>query len=131
MIDPEKIDLINRCLSRDERILGAYLMGSAVSGCMRPGSDVDLAILTSQDVYLSSLQRLELAAEISFQTGLSMDVGEISSRNLVYSKEAVLRGRRIYVRDEPEADLKISYILGMYVVFNESRQEVLDAYRSG
>jgi uncharacterized protein len=72
-----------------------------------------------------------MTSDRAFELEILLDIGEISSKNLVYSKEAVLGGQRIYVRNESEADLKISTILGMYIVFNEDRQEVLNAYRAG
>jgi len=115
---------------QDKRILALYLMGSASTGKMRPDSDVDLALLVRDPKGFNGMDRLNLAGDLAFKTGLMLDVGEISSDNLVYSKEALLTGRRIFVRDATEADLKACTLLGMYIVFNEERQEVLRAYES-
>lgn len=130
MIDKKKINIIIEQLQKDDRILAVYIMGSAASGSMRPGSDIDLGVLISANKDFTELERLKIASDLAFELGIPVDIGEISTKNLVYAKEAVLCGQRIYVRNEPDADLKISTILGMYVVFNEDRKEVLDAYRS-
>ncbi len=130
MLDKKKISIIIEQLQKDDRILAVYIMGSAASGRMRPGSDIDLAVLISANKDFTELERLKIASDLAFELGIPVDIGEISTKNLVYAKEAVLIGQRIYVRNESKADLKISTILGMYVVFNEDRKEVLDAYRS-
>ena len=130
MIDKKKISIIIEQLQKDDRILAVYIMGSAASGSMRPGSDIDLAVLITANKDFTELERLKIASDLAFELEIPVDIGEISTKNLVYAKEAVLIGQRIYVRNEPDADLKISTILGMYVVFNEDRKEVLDAYRS-
>ena len=130
MLTSERTDRILEQLQKDDRILAAYLMGSAATGNMRPDSDIDLAVLIDGSKNLPELERLKLASDLAFELGIPVDIGEISSKNLVYSKEAVLGGLRIYARNESEADLKISTILGMYMVFNEDRKEVLNAYRA-
>jgi predicted nucleotidyltransferase len=85
-------------LEGETRVLAAYLLGSAVSGRMRPDSDVDLGLL--------------------------------GSGNLIYAKEAIFTGIRIFSRNDAAADAAEATLLGMYVSFNEERQEVLDAYRA-
>ena len=130
MPDKYQIKQIIEHVRQDERILALYLLGSASTETMRPDSDVDLAVLARDTKDFRDLDQLNLAGDLAFKTGLMLDIGEISSRNLVYSKEAVLTGQRLFVRDEPEADSKICTLLGMYIVFNEERQEVLRAYES-
>lgn len=97
---------------------------------MRPESDLDLALMTMPGVNLSPLERIALAAELGLEVGIVVDIGELSSNNLVYAKEAILTGRRIFTRDPFQADLRACTLLGMYCRFNEERQEVLDAYRA-
>ncbi|MFO7818330.1 MAG: nucleotidyltransferase domain-containing protein [Desulfovibrionales bacterium] len=130
MLAKNEIDIIIRIIGQDSRIIAAYLLGSAASGTMRGDSDVDLAVLVSDNESLSSMERLDLASDIALATGRVADIGEISPDNLVYSKEAVLGGKRIFIREGAEAEMKISRILGMYIVFNEARQEIINAYQS-
>jgi hypothetical protein len=58
-----------------------------------------------------------------------VDLGELCSRNLIYARETIFKGRRLFARDESRADLIEAGLLGMYAQFNEDRREVLDAYR--
>lgn len=128
--DQDKLLAIQRRLEQDKRVLAAYLLGSAASGRMRPDSDLDLALMTMPDVKLPPLDRIALAAELGLEVGIVVDIGELSSGNLVYAKEAILTGRRIFTRDSFQTDLKACTLLGMYCRFNEERHEVLDAYRA-
>lgn len=129
-LDQDKLLAIQRRLEQDGRVLAAYLLGSAACGRMRPESDLDLALMTMPGVNLSPLERIALAAELGLEVGIVVDIGELSSNNLVYAKEAILTGRRIFTRDPFQADLRACTLLGMYCRFNEERQEVLDAYRA-
>ncbi|MFP4167568.1 MAG: type VII toxin-antitoxin system MntA family adenylyltransferase antitoxin [Desulfonatronovibrionaceae bacterium] len=131
MLGKDEVDIIIRILERNPRIMAAYLLGSAASGKMREDSDVDLAVLVPDNESLSGMERIELASEIVIATGRIVDIGEIGPDNLVYAKEAVLGGKRIFIRKGAEAEMKIARILGMYIMFNESRQEVIHAYQSG
>jgi predicted nucleotidyltransferase len=112
------------------RILAAYLLGSAVSGRLRPDSDIDVALLPYPSCRLSDLDRANLGARIAFEIGREVDIGELCSSNLIYAKEAIFTGLRIFSRDARAADESAATLLGLYVAFNEERREVLDAYRA-
>jgi predicted nucleotidyltransferase len=114
----------------DPRILSVYLLGSAISGRLRPDSDIDLAILAMPGQELGPEERAELGATLAFEIGRDVDIGELSSRNLVYAREALFTGTRIFVRDPALAGVLESCLLGMYARFNEDRWEILDAYRA-
>jgi uncharacterized protein len=129
-LEQDKLLTIQHRLEQDKRVLAAYLLGSAASGRMRPDSDLDLALMTMPDVKLSSMDRIALAAELGLEVGIVVDIGELSSENLVYAKEAILVGKRIFTRDPFQSDLKACTLLGMYFRFNEERQEVVNAYRA-
>jgi predicted nucleotidyltransferase len=113
---------------KDPRVLALYLLGSAHSGRMRPDSDIDMAVLIEGGLELPALERAELAASATMELGRDVDLGEISSRNLVYARQVILAGRRLY---SGRADLRETSLLGMYAGFFEERREVANAYRSG
>ena len=121
---------IREQLSQDARIESAYLLGSAARGTMRSDSDVDIAILPRAGIRIGDLSRLSLAADLSFASGLDIDIGILSAANLVYAREAILTGRRIFSRNGASADAAVATLLSMYASFNEERREVLDAYRA-
>ncbi|GAB6060090.1 type VII toxin-antitoxin system MntA family adenylyltransferase antitoxin [Desulfonatronum parangueonense] len=129
-LEQHKLLALRQRLQQDQRVLAAYLLGSAASGRMRPDSDLDLALMTMPGKTLPPLDRIALAAELALEAGIVVDIGHLSSDNLVYAKEAILTGKRIFARDPLQADLTACTLLGMYVRFNEERREVLDAYRT-
>ena len=129
------IEKIKRCveetLSGDARILAVYLLGSALKGELGPGSDIDLALMLEQGAQMSSQERLNIAGDLACQLERTVDLGEISSANLVYSREAFLAGLPVFQRDPEKAALRRAGLMGMYIQFNLDRKEVLDAYRAG
>lgn len=124
----EKVKLF---LERQEDILAVYLLGSALTGTLKYESDIDLGIMMEPGKKLSVLKRIELAGILSYELKRNVDMGEISSRNLIYAREALLKGIPVFQRDSEKVNLYRSNLLGLYIQFNFDRQEVLNAYRSG
>ncbi len=122
------LDPILPLFNNDPDIMALYVLGSAATDSMRPDSDIDLAILYEPGHEHTALQRAEIAADATCTLGRDVDCGELSSRNLVYAREAILKGRRLFARDAFRADSMETNLLGMYTRFNEDRREVLDAY---
>ncbi len=118
-------------LSGDSRILAVYLLGSAANGNLCPESDIDLALMLEPEVKMSSLEKLKIANDLAYKLGRSVDLGEISSANLVYSREAFLTGIPVLQRNPEKVSLRRAGLLGMYIQFNLDRKEVRDAYRAG
>ena len=104
------------------------LFGSLGRGQARPDSDVDIAVLPVTPDGLPLLERLHLAAELSSIVGREVDLGVLTTHNLVYAKEAVARGRLIFDRDHPVTARFEMYALSMYASLQEARREVLRAY---
>ena len=115
----------------DPRILAVFLLGSAARNTMRINSDIDLAIMFEPGLSMDILERQDMANTLSYELKRTVDLGEISSRNLVYSREALLTGIPVFMKDSDKANLLRANLLGLYVQFNQDRKEVLDAYRAG
>jgi predicted nucleotidyltransferase len=113
---------------RDRRILALYLLGSIAGGRLRDDSDIDIALMAVPGTTISSIEHADFAHTLTYKLGRPVDVGNLSSRNLVYANEALLRGFRIYSDDPDAADLYAATLLGLYLEFNESRKEIIDAY---
>ncbi|PKL08494.1 MAG: nucleotidyltransferase domain-containing protein [Spirochaetae bacterium HGW-Spirochaetae-7] len=128
-LNPDQTEAIITLLHDDPRITALYLLGSAVSGTMRADSDIDLAILPAQGCTLGSLERAELTGNLAYAVGREVDLGLVSSRNLVYSREALLTGRLLYTRDRYYTELMAASLMGMYDRFQGERKELMDAYR--
>lgn len=115
-------------LSSQAYVAAAYLLGSAAEGRLRPDSDVDIAVLPLAPNGLPVAERLSLAAELSRIVGREVDLGILTTRNLVYAKEAVTRGWLIFDGDHSTTARFEMYALSMYASLQEARREVLRAY---
>jgi predicted nucleotidyltransferase len=115
-------------LTGQPHVVAAYLLGSAAAERLRPDSDVDIAVLPRFPDGISLAERLSLAAELGRLVGREVDLGVLTTRNLVYAKEAVSRGRLIFDRDHAATARFEMYALSMYASLQEARREVLAAY---
>ncbi len=122
------LSCIKEQINSDPRILSAYALGSAVSGRMRPDSDLDIAILPAAGVLLSQVDIMELSAALSLAIGRNVDLGVLSSHNLIYSSEAILKGERLFCRDAFQGDLAAATLLGLAAWFEFERREIVNAY---
>ncbi|MFM8380348.1 MAG: type VII toxin-antitoxin system MntA family adenylyltransferase antitoxin [Planctomycetia bacterium] len=115
-------------LRRHSVVQTAFILGSAATNRLRPDSDVDVAILPSDRAGITIEERLALTAELTKIFGRSVDLGVLSTANVVYAKEAVTTGKIIYHRD-PRVTARFAMLtLSMYASLQEARREVLRAY---
>lgn len=115
-------------LRRHAAVQAAYLLGSAATNRLRPDSDIDVAILPIVRPGLSIEERLSLTAELTRIFYRSVDLGVLSTANVVYAKEAVTTGKIIFDRD-PRVTARFAMLtLSMYASLQEARREVLRAY---
>ncbi|PJZ36137.1 hypothetical protein CH354_15875 [Leptospira levettii] len=128
-LSEKEIESIVDYFSKVPEVLAVFLLGSAAKDTMRPGSDIDLAILPFEGISISGTELLKFAGDLGYQLGLDFDLGEMSSRNLVYSKEAIFSGKAILVKDKPKVELRTNTLISMYFNFQIERREVLNAYR--
>jgi predicted nucleotidyltransferase len=126
-LDTAQLAAIASHLSRQACIAAAYLLGSAAEERLRPDSDVDIAVLTLSRGGIPLAERLSLTAELSRLAGREVDLGVLTSHNLVYAKEVVTRGRLIFDRDHSVTATFEMYALSMYASLQEARREVLRA----
>lgn len=128
-LSEKEIEIISEQVSKFPDVLAVYLLGSAANDVMRQGSDIDLAILTFAGKKITGSELLTLSGNLGYSLGLDFDIGEMSSKNLVYSKEAILTGKCIFTKDKLKTEQKINTLLSMYYNFQIERREVLNAYR--
>ena len=118
------IDALRSC----EAIEAAYLLGSAASGRLRSDSDIDIAVLSRKHGYLPADARLHLSGRLAEVLGRPVDLGVLSTSNVVYAKEAIATGRLIFERDHRVTARFAMLALSMYASLQEARREVLRAY---
>jgi uncharacterized protein len=127
---PYIMEHVSELLRQRGDVAAAYLLGSALRGPMRPESDVDIALLATDEQGISLQGRLSLAAELERRLGRRVDIGVITRSNLIYAAEAILGGRRIVTFDEERAAMMETRLLGCYLQLRQDRREVENAYRA-
>ena len=122
-------EIINECRRRDI-VQAVYLLGSAVKGTMRRDSDIDVAVMLAPGDASSRSALMDMGAVLALKLGHEVDIGVVSSANLVYARQVILTGKRLYARDQTFVESREAELLGLYARFHEDRREVLDAYRA-
>ena len=110
------------------KIAAVYLMGSVVTGTLRPDSDIDIALMPAKDSCISLDERMHLVSALTLLCGRDVDLGIISGTNLVYASEAILKGKRIVTVDTDCVAMMETRLLGCYLQFREDRRVVEEAY---
>jgi len=116
------------CLEKDERISAAYALGSAVTGRLRADSDIDIALLSVPGCSFSQLDLLHLRSQLGTCCSRPVDLGILSTKNLIYAKEALLHGQCLFCKDQYFHDLFVATALGLYLELRTARREVEYAY---
>lgn len=130
---PDMLNLaaeLNHILRGTTTIAAAYVLGSAVTGRLRNDSDIDIALLPMAGQEISMQRRLALAGELEARWKRRVDVGVITARNLVYAREAILKGRRIVTLQKEYAEAAETRLLGLYLTFRQDREVVEKSYRA-
>ncbi|MCG9875879.1 MAG: nucleotidyltransferase domain-containing protein [Leptospiraceae bacterium] len=128
-IEKSVLSEIKDYFSNHSSVLSLFLLGSAARGELRKDSDIDLAILPFNGIQIKSSELYQITGDLGYKFGYDFDLGIMSSENLVYSKEAIFNGIRIYTKDEMAALFRINTLLSMYYHFQFERQEVVHAYQ--
>lgn len=102
-----------------------YLFGSQAKGESRPGSDIDIAVMTYPP--LAPMQRLDLAAELGVRMGCDVDVIDLATASTVLRSQVVSTGRRLYCTTQDLADIESfeTFVYSDYARLNEERAGIL------
>ena len=131
-VDIQKlIDQLKNFLSRDQRIMAAFLLGSVLRNDFRHDSDIDCALLLRDKNTFGQKERMTLAGELGSLVGRTVDLGVISTDNLVYAMQALSSGQLIFAHDAMAVDRKIMHIYSLYAKLREERCEVESVYGCG
>ena len=114
--------------SRVEGLRAAYLLGSAAAGRLRKDSDVDFAILLDPLRTLSLDEQVALVSELEGIMRREIDLGRMTPDGLVYAKEAICSGVRVYCRERTDVELFEATALALYVELRRNRREVEASY---
>jgi len=121
-------EILAEKLQQIPSVCAAFIHGSAVTGNLRSDSDLDIAILPVQGVRITVQERMAIGGDLESLIGRPVDIGIISTNNLVYAKEVVEHGELLFTRNAFFSECFLSTCLSMYVDLQQDRREVLYAY---
>lgn len=105
----------------------AYLFGSAVTGSLRPDSDLDIAILLQHS--LSSLKLHELSEKIARLMSRDVDLIDLRSASTVLQMQVISTGHCMICNDPLEVGSFEDRVFSDYVRLNEERSGILEDIR--
>lgn len=108
---------IARCAARRREIRAAYLFGSAAVGRLRPGSDVDVAVLLAQPLGASrsTSYRLELMTDLGAALHRSdVDVVILNDAPPLLAHRVLSQGRLVFERSASDRVRFQVRIAGLY-----------------
>lgn len=123
-------DILIKTFAEDSRILGVFLHGSINTDHFREDSDIDIALLPYPGQKVSSKDILLLSGELSTRLGRPVDLGVLTTGNLVYFTEVISKGTRIFCKGGALANRMASQALCLYVSMREDRREIEEAYHA-
>ncbi len=127
-MDSEVKKKLTEMLQQMSSICAVFIHGSAVKGGLRSDSDLDLAILPLSGERIATDERMALGGELALLVGREVDIGILSTNNLVYAKEVIEHGELLFTKNSFFSERFISTCLSMYADLQQDRKEVLYAY---
>ncbi len=122
---------IIRCIRQHyPEVQDVYLFGTYGTDDEWKGSDVDVAMLFSEDLAESvdylMLSKLNSALESKLQR--KVDLINLRKVSTVFQKEVIAADRRVFCADENASDEFEMLTLSYYQKLNEERKEILDEF---
>ena len=128
MIDSAILDKCAQRFAREPTILAVWILGSAVTDRLRDDSDVDFAIYYTPGTLRDLAAHGALVLDLERLLGRTVDLGRLSSRNVVYAVQATQMGELLFARDPLEATAFTSRMQSLYLDLKHDRKIVEDAY---
>jgi len=95
--------VVSEIAGREPSVLAAWIFGSRARSEERPGSDVDVALLTIGEARTPAIED-RIAREVAERTSLDIDVCRLEAAGPVLALEIVAEGLRVFTRDEERVD---------------------------
>ncbi|MEG6616144.1 nucleotidyltransferase domain-containing protein [Peptococcaceae bacterium 1198_IL3148] len=123
-IGAEKIKLINEHLIEKIAPYLIVLFGSAASGRMHSGSDIDIAFLSDKD--LSAYEVFMIAQELADILDRDVDLVNLQQASTVFQAQVVGSGKIIYCSDDNRRMQFEMLTLKKYARLNEERRCIIE-----
>lgn len=113
MIDQKLIKDIQESLSKEPKIIAAYVLGSVISGKARSDSDFDLAVVVEDKNKTTFDQVYDLISLVSFPKNLDLSVIDKSSSPL-FLFQMISTGNCVYKRSQEDKIAIEAFVLKNY-----------------
>ena len=129
MLNESQIQTLINIISELPGLMGIYIHGSVAKGTARPDSDLDIAILMHHQAVIDPEQFLAISGELQCRLPeRPVQIGILSRKDVVFAKEVIAYGKRIYCADKTYCDTFAMYALSFYAELNEKRKNILRDY---
>jgi predicted nucleotidyltransferase len=128
VIDSAIIDSCIKRFAKESNLMAVWILGSAVTDRLRDDSDVDFALYYRPGSQLDLAAYGQLVLDLERILGRTVDLGRLSSRNVVYAVQATQNGKLIFAPDPQEAIAFASRMQSLYLDLKQDRKIVEEAY---
>ncbi|MFQ5401763.1 MAG: nucleotidyltransferase domain-containing protein [Anaerolineae bacterium] len=90
-------EIIERVMAGEEAVMAAWVFGSAQTGRLRPGGDLDIGVLFAERPALEVLTRLRMDLQAALQVD-DIDLAPLNEASPILRFEAI-SGRAVFCRD--------------------------------
>lgn len=101
MLDPNLVNQIQECLSKNPKIISAYILGSYISGKTKLDSDFDLAVAVENRTLTTEDQVYDLISRIIFPKDLDLSLVDKNS-SPIFLFQIISTGKCVYRRSQNE-----------------------------
>ena len=110
-------------------VMGIYLFGTFGSEYETKSSDIDIALLSQEN--LNKVELWDLAQEISSEVNRDVELIDLHEASTVFRFQILSSGQRIDCRNETSCAHFENLCYSMYLRFQEERKSILDDYKEG
>jgi predicted nucleotidyltransferase len=101
---------IKKICQKEDDILAAFIFGSYGTKYQRDESDLDLAVLFYNSPTI--MEQMELAGRLDIELdGIEIDLINLNNSKLILQHEVILKGEKIFTKDEIKTADFIEYVL--------------------
>ena len=123
-ISEEYISIINEFLFEKVNPYLIYIFGSSVKGIFREDSDIDIAVLSDEDI--SDYDLFMIAQELADVLKREVDLINLKNSSTVFKAQVVGNGQAIYCTDDTRRMYFEMYAFKDYAFLNEERAVILE-----
>ncbi|MEX2599953.1 MAG: nucleotidyltransferase domain-containing protein [Dehalococcoidia bacterium] len=108
-------------------VIAVYQFGSAGTPHERPGSDIDLAVLTgSPHPALPPVLLWDTAQRLAAHLGKDVDLVDLRSATTVMQAQVIANGVRLWCADHEACERFEDFVFSSYAHLNEERRGILE-----